>query len=132
MEKIVKTDAEWEKELPYETFCIMRQQGTEAPFSNKYWDMHADGDYHCAACGSLLFRSDAKFDSGTGWPSYFQPADAKAVVEHRDISHGMIRVEVNCAKCGGHLGHVFSDGPKPTGQRYCINSAALNFTPVKP
>jgi peptide-methionine (R)-S-oxide reductase len=131
MDKIVKSDKEWEKELPYETFCIMRQQGTEAPFSNKYWDLHEDGQYFCAACHNLLFLSDTKFDSGTGWPSYFQPASATALTQKRDIAHGMIRTEVNCSRCGGHLGHVFPDGPKPTGQRYCINSAALSFEPAK-
>ena len=127
MDKVVKTNEQWKEELPYETFCIMRQQGTEAPFSNKYWDHHEDGRYDCVACKNPLFKSDTKFDSGTGWPSYFQPATPTSVVEHRDVTHGMIRVEVNCARCGGHLGHVFPDGPAPTRQRYCINSAALNF-----
>jgi peptide-methionine (R)-S-oxide reductase len=129
MDKVVKTNEQWKEELPYETFCIMRQQGTEAPFSNKYWDHHEDGQYDCIACKNPLFKSDTKFDSGTGWPSYFQPATPTSVVEHKDVSHGMIRVEVNCARCGGHLGHVFPDGPAPTRQRYCINSAALNFIP---
>ena len=129
MEKVVKTEEQWKEELPYETFCIMRQQGTEAPFSNKYWDHHEEGHYDCVACKNPLFKSDTKFDSGTGWPSYFQPATPTSVVEHRDVSHGMVRVEVNCARCGGHLGHVFPDGPAPTHQRYCINSAALTFVP---
>ncbi len=127
MKKVVKTEAQWQSELPYETFCIMRQQGTEAPFRNKYWDMHEDGQYFCAGCHSLLFLSDTKFDSGTGWPSYFQAASAQALSEVQDVAHGMVRTEVNCASCGGHLGHVFPDGPAPTGLRYCINSAALVF-----
>ena len=129
MDKVVKTDEQWKAELPYETFCIMRQQGTEAPFQNKYWDHHEEGRYDCVACKNPLFKSDSKFESGTGWPSYFQPATPGSVVEVRDISHGMVRVEVNCARCGGHLGHVFPDGPAPTGTRYCINSAALTFVP---
>jgi peptide-methionine (R)-S-oxide reductase len=132
MDKVQKTDAQWKEELPYETFCIMRQQGTESPFHNKYWDMHEDGKYYCAACHNLLFLSDTKFDSGTGWPSYFQPADPKALTEVQDTNHGYIRTEVNCARCGGHLGHVFPDGPAPSGLRYCINSAALVFEPNKP
>jgi peptide methionine sulfoxide reductase msrA/msrB len=129
--KIVKSDADWKKELPHETFCIMRQSGTETPFKNKYWDHHEDGVYECAACGSPLFLSDTKFDSGTGWPSYFKPFSETAVEAVSDESHGMIRTEVNCAKCGGHLGHVFPDGPAPTGLRYCINSAALKFISAK-
>ncbi len=130
MDKIVKTDQDWEKELPYETFCIMRQKGTESPFHNKYWDNHEEGSYYCAACHQLLFLSETKFESGTGWPSYFKPAAPDALAEVRDVSLGMIRTEVNCSRCGGHLGHVFPDGPAPTHRRYCINSAALSFEPA--
>lgn len=130
-EKVVKSNGEWKKELNAQCFFVMREGGTESPFHNEFWDKHDEGSYTCAACGALLFKSDAKFDSGTGWPSYFQPADPKALHNNVDNKHGMTRTEVTCARCGGHLGHLFDDGPKPTGQRYCINSVALKFEAKK-
>ena len=129
MEKLTLTDAEWKARLSPEQYQVLRQHGTERAFTGIYDNNKAPGDYHCAGCGSLLFTSDAKFDSGSGWPSFMRPADNDAVVEVRDVSHGMTRIEVRCAKCDGHLGHVFPDGPAETGLRYCMNSASLNFDP---
>jgi len=125
--KIQKTEEEWRKELTPEQYVILRKKGTEPAFSGALYRNHADGMYHCAACGAELFKSDTKFESGSGWPSFFLPADQSAIETHEDVSYGMRRVEVTCARCGGHLGHVFPDGPKPTGLRYCINSASLKF-----
>jgi peptide-methionine (R)-S-oxide reductase len=130
MDRIEKTDAEWRAELDPETYRIARQKGTEAPFSGEYCDTKTAGTYQCACCGADLFASDTKFESGSGWPSFWQPIDEDMVAEHTDTTHGMRRVEVTCQRCGAHLGHVFPDGPKPTGQRYCINSAALALEPV--
>jgi peptide-methionine (R)-S-oxide reductase len=127
--KICKTDAEWRDQLDPMQYAVCRCSGTERPFSGKYWDHHADGIYHCVGCGAALFDSTTKFDSGSGWPSYFQPVAKASVALIEDLSHGMRRIEVRCAQCDSHLGHVFPDGPQPTGLRYCINSASLDFEP---
>jgi peptide-methionine (R)-S-oxide reductase len=126
-EKVVRSDAEWRQVLTEQQYNVLRQKGTERAFTGALTQNHATGDYHCSGCGALLFQSGAKFDSGCGWPSFMLPAESAAVEEREDISFGMRRVEVTCARCGGHLGHVFPDGPKPTGLRYCINSASLTF-----
>lgn len=129
--KIRKSEAEWKRELTPEQFYVMREKGTERAFTGKYWDTQTPGVYKCAGCGEVLFESETKFDSGCGWPSFYQAIADKKIDEHVDRSHGMVRTEVTCAKCGAHLGHVFDDGPNPTGLRYCINSVSIELEPEK-
>jgi len=131
-DKIHRTEEVWKKTLTPEQYHILREKGTEYAFTGKYWNLKADGTYVCAGCGQELFTSDTKFDSGCGWPSFYDVIGTGKVEAREDLSHGMRRTEVVCSRCGGHLGHVFEDGPKPTGQRYCINSASLQFLKKEP
>jgi peptide-methionine (R)-S-oxide reductase len=129
--KITKSDAEWRRQLSPEQYEILRQQATERAFTGAYWDEHRPGVYRCAGCDAELFSSDTKFESGSGWPSFYAPMDESAVETETDRSFFMVRTEVHCSRCGGHLGHIFDDGPNPTGLRYCINSAALKLDPAE-
>jgi peptide-methionine (R)-S-oxide reductase len=125
--KIAKDESEWKKELPALTCEVTRRAGTERAFTGQYWNQHEKGIYRCVCCGTALFTSDSKFDSGTGWPSFWQPIANENIATHEDVSYGMRRIEVVCRRCDAHLGHVFPDGPRPTGQRYCMNSASMKF-----
>lgn len=129
MSEVKKTEQQWRDQLDAEQYRVCREKGTERPFTGEYWNEWRPGMYHCTCCGAELFESDTKFDAGCGWPSFYEPAAAENIEEHLDTSHGMIRTEVTCRQCGAHLGHVFNDGPQPTGLRYCINSVSMKLEP---